>query len=107
MDRISQVLDTGQFPRTHVAAKQQRRELDVQLATLKRSFLANLDMSDEEVEDAKEAAINEALGRPARWTRAAPRARRFRNAWTPESNLPLSYAITCYRASPVSTSWLR
>lgn len=66
IDRVSHALDTRQFPRAHVAAKQQRRALDVQLTTLKRSFLANLDMSDEEVENAMGAAIDEALDSPPR-----------------------------------------
>ncbi len=64
MARFSHVLDTKQFPRAHVAARQRQRVLDVQLTTLKRSFLANLDMSDEEVEQAMGAAIEEALHHP-------------------------------------------
>jgi len=66
VDRIARALDTGQFPRAHVAAKHQQRVLDVQLTALKRSFLANLEMSDEEVENAMGAAIDEALDDPPR-----------------------------------------
>ncbi len=66
VDRISRALDTEQLPRAHVAATQQRRVLDFQLTALKRSFLANLAMSDEEVENAMGAAIDEALDNPPR-----------------------------------------
>ncbi len=66
MDRFADFLDTAQFPRAHKTATQQRRVLDWQLKTLKRSFLANMNMSDEEVENAMGAAIDDALDHPPR-----------------------------------------
>lgn len=66
LDRFSELVDSAQFPRAHNAARQNRQELDLQVETLKRSFLANTDMTDEQVEKAMEAAIDQALGNPAR-----------------------------------------
>ncbi len=63
---VSQVLDTTQFPHAYITAKQQQQALDFQLKTSKRSFLATVDMSDEEVENAMGAAIDETLDYPPR-----------------------------------------
>ncbi len=68
IEELANVLDADQLPRAYKAAKEQRRVLDVQMKTLKRSFLATMDLSNEQVEQATVHAIDEALNSPARVT---------------------------------------
>ncbi len=65
-DRFKDVLHSVQFPRAYWAAQQERRALDVQIKTLKRSFLANMGMSDQAVDHALSVGIDEALKAPPR-----------------------------------------
>ena len=68
MGRFPDLVEMEQLPRAYQAAEAHRQTLDSQIATLKRSFLANMDMSDEEVEKAMVAGIDEALNNPPRRT---------------------------------------
>jgi len=62
--RFDSVIDHGQFPRAYRESRHDKRALDLQIKTLKRSFLANMDMTDEEVENALGAGIDDALNNP-------------------------------------------
>lgn len=64
--RFPKVIDSAQFPTAYRAARQEQRTLDLQLRTLKRSFLANTEMTGEELDSALGAAIDEALDSPQR-----------------------------------------
>ncbi|MFH1418514.1 MAG: ATP-binding protein [Planctomycetota bacterium] len=64
--RFESILDTAQFPRSFRSERQRLRAFDLQVQTLKRSFLANIEMNDKEVDDAMGACIDEALGNPPR-----------------------------------------
>ena len=66
IDRFPELVDAGRVPRAQRAAELDRRALSLQLDVLKRSFLANIEMSDEEVERAMGAGIDEALHDPPR-----------------------------------------
>ncbi len=66
MGRFPGLVDAGQLPRAYRAAEQTRQELDSQVRTLKSGLFADMDMSDEEVEQAMVAAIDEALDHPPR-----------------------------------------
>ncbi|MBU0719498.1 MAG: cyclic nucleotide-binding domain-containing protein [Planctomycetes bacterium] len=66
LGRFAELVDTARFPRAYQAAQETRQALNMQLTTLKRSFLANMDMTDEQVERAMGAAIDEALDNPPR-----------------------------------------
>ena len=68
MHHLRGLLDAEQFPRAFESAARARQALDLEIRTLKRSFLGTMDMSDEEVEQAMGAAIDEALGNPPRST---------------------------------------
>ncbi len=63
-DRFKDLLDANQFPRAFATARHQQRAANLHIKTLTQSFLANMDMSDEEVENALGAGIDEALGEP-------------------------------------------
>ncbi|UCE58454.1 MAG: cyclic nucleotide-binding domain-containing protein [Phycisphaerales bacterium] len=69
--RFASLLDTEQLPHAYTAAQQNRQTLDLQMATPTRGFLANMDMGDEQVEQAMQAAIDEALDSPPRQTHKA------------------------------------
>lgn len=64
--RFSDLVDAGRVPRAQREADLDRRALSLQLNALKRSFLANIDLSDEEVERALGVGIDEALDDPPR-----------------------------------------
>jgi CheY-like chemotaxis protein len=64
LDRFSGLVDLEQLPRAHGADRPGRRALDLQLRTLKRSFFANAELSDEQVHAAMGAAVDEALNDP-------------------------------------------
>lgn len=66
MHRFPELLDAAELPRAQQAARLDRRAMDVQLSALKRSFLANVDLSDEAVERAMGAGIDDALNIPPR-----------------------------------------
>ena len=66
MPRFSRLVDLEQRPRAQKEADQTRKTLSLQVRTLESSFLANMDMSDEEVERAMGAGIDEALDSPPR-----------------------------------------
>ncbi len=63
---FADVLDEGQFPRAYKAGQQRQRKLDHEIRTLKRSFLATMDMTDVEVDEAMRAALEVSLGHPPR-----------------------------------------
>ncbi len=68
MERFPDVVDVRRLADAFRTSEQGRRVLDVQIKTLGRSFLANLDMSDEELERAMGAGIDDVLDTPDRRT---------------------------------------
>ena len=64
--RLADLIDTDLFPRAFSEATRTRREVDSQMHALQRSFPRNLDMTDEEVEEAVVAAVDVALDNPPR-----------------------------------------
>lgn len=63
---MGNLVDAGQFPRAYEAARRKRQELDSQVSTLRRSFLADFNMNTEEVEQAMIEGVDQALDRPQR-----------------------------------------
>ncbi|MCP4594748.1 MAG: cyclic nucleotide-binding domain-containing protein [bacterium] len=66
VERFGDVLDVEQIPRAFWVAHRRRQELGIQVETLSRSFLADLEMSTADVEQAMIAGVDEALGNPER-----------------------------------------
>jgi len=66
LDRFSSLLTVGRLSRALTSSEHDRRELDSTLKALQRSFLGDIEMSDEDVEEAMIRGVDEALGYPER-----------------------------------------